>query len=226
MKWPPTTVRQGGQNADDGHFKCGKADGFDYLGFCVLSASAAASANGLLPMHSGLRSASPIASAAALAGAAPPPSDSGNLTAELSVGTGRMLCPVADFLPTLESATACDGLAPELDDISVTLTPQPAGKPEWKLWSGKYSSKIEYKGLEANLELLLSYAKVDGKIYSFVEGRVVTGAKTATYFAQVVNQWSQLQATTAFGQPIPAVIGSDKSLWIPYIQFAKKDYVP
>lgn len=162
-----------------------------------------------------------------VAGGVPPAPGVETLTAELSVGLGWSLCKDTGSLPPLESATSCEGLQPSLDDITVTLTPQPAGNPDWKLWSGHYTLDTAFKGAVGTVELLLSYAKVDGKAYAFVEGRVVTSpnGRAASYFAQVATTWDGLQATTVYGPASRMMFTGEKSLWMPYVQFAKKGYL-
>jgi hypothetical protein len=161
------------------------------------------------------------------AGSALAPTDVENLTAELSVGLGWSLCVDSGTVPPLEAATSCEGLEPDLGPIAVTITPQPAGKPEWRLWSGKYTTKTKFKRIVGTLELLLSYAKVDGKTYAIVEGRLSTSAssKALYYFSGVAPTWDQLQLTTAYGPGVPVrVVAGENDIWMPYAQIARKNY--
>ena len=165
-----------------------------------------------------------FSAASQVAGKAPPPPGMENITVELSAGLGWGLCPEATHLPPLETATSCEGLIPSLDDISVTLTPQPAANPDWKLWSGKYSAKTKFQKLDGALELLISYAKVEGATYAFIEGRVSTSATgaNASYFATVSDAWDKLIPTTVYGPFAPIQFGAERDAWVPYAQFSKK----
>lgn len=175
------------------------------------------------------RAAQPIralTSAKQASGRVPPAPGTPNLTAEISAGLGWVICPEPATLPPLQGATSCEGLMSELQEISVTLTPQPVADPAWSLWSGTYLEKTRFNGVEGTLEMLLSYAKANGKTYAFVEGRLFTtvSGKTAVYFGGVADRWDQLQATTAYGPAAPMKIGSGSELWMPYAQFARKGY--
>jgi hypothetical protein len=193
--------------------------------FILFSAAHASASSG--PVASPEHSARIFTSAKEIAGgggrAAPPVE---NLTIELALGIGWALCPDAAQMPSLESATNCEGEVPELQNVVLTLTPQAAAKPEWHLWSGKVLLKTKFQGIEGTAEYLLSFAKTDGTNYAFVEGRVFTSVsgKNATYFSGVAPSFEQLQATTAYGPAAIVHIGKEKDQWLPYTQFARKGY--
>lgn len=167
-----------------------------------------------------------FAKATEITGSVAPPPDSEDITREFAVGLGWALCPDKPTMPPLEGATSCEGLMPSLEDVAVTLKPQPTSNPDWRLWSGRVIQKTKFRNLEGTLELLASFAKVEGKTYVFMEGRLFTSAsaKQATYFGGTASDWDQLQLTTAYGPFIPISFGSQKDLWVPYMNFARKGY--
>jgi len=90
--------------------------------------------------------------------------------------------------------------------IKVTLKRENAAKPEWLLWSGTYTETIKFDSFVSKLELLISYAKLEGKIMGYVDGRLLTekgGKQTMPVYIRVSAEggFEQFGYSSVYGAP-------------------------
>jgi hypothetical protein len=150
------------------------------------------------------------------------------MTVELAVGTGFHLCPESKTLPPLEDAYLCPGAQPGLRNIQLELESQKTAKPEWLLYSGRYELNDEFDGTKSKAEFLISYAKVDGKTYVFIDGRVTSerpGVAVAPVYFRLSAEggFGALSSSLLYGAAVNYELEpGHRSNYSPVIAIAKK----
>lgn len=155
-------------------------------------------------------------------------SDEQTMDVTLTLGIGYHLCPTSTKLPPLDTAYMCSGFAPFLENFVFTLKPVKTAKPEWKMWSATTTQSLGPAfGVLMSYELSVSFAKVDGTNYVFIDGRIMNDkATTPTYFRITsYNDFSQLDSTYNYGVPLEIKLsGGGTGLLSPIVVVSK--YLP
>lgn len=126
------------------------------------------------------------------------------VNAEFSLSLGYNLCPQSSALPPLEDANLCSGDYPGFENVKLDLVNAPAADPTWTLYSGKHQIQYEFDDILVTAELLISWLKANGKVYAYIEGRLVNNKNIRpTYFTvSAEGGFSALNYVTTRGIPI------------------------
>jgi hypothetical protein len=147
------------------------------------------------------------------------------LKVQLAVGLGWQLCPKTNSLPPLGLAFYCSGLAATTDNLELELINKPAAHPDWLYWEATHFETVKFQDITSTVELLVMFAKYDGKSSAFIDGRIVSekaGVKSEpVYFRMSADGgFENLKYTSAYGATV-AVTGMD-SRFSPYVAVQAK----
>lgn len=147
------------------------------------------------------------------------------LETTLTFGMGYHLCPDSPKLPPLDVAYLCSGLAPYLENFIITMKPVKTAKPTWRMWSGSMNFQLKPTfGVTMSYEVLVSFAKVDGENFVFIDGRIFNGqSKNPAYFRITsYGDFAQLDSTHHYGSPVEIKAQSGETILLSPIVVVSK----
>lgn len=143
------------------------------------------------------------------------------MSATIAVSLGYQICdPSTATMPPLDQALSmCDAMQPELQNMTVDLTPVKTSDPSWKMYSGTLIYERKFQKIRAQAELLVSIAMGGGKKYLFIEGRIGDDIEVKKIYFQVTaeNDSSTLNTTSYYGLPFSYTYQGDNFEFVPWL---------
>jgi len=138
----------------------------------------------------------------------------------IGIGVGYQLCPHRAELPGLDVAFNCSNLQATPRKISLTLQRKPAAKPDWLYYEAPYNETITFQNIKVTVEALVMYAKWDGKVAGFVDGRIITetdGKKSAPVYFRSTGMGGLQKIGYSATLGVPTVYNSQRSEFSPIV---------